>query len=98
MVDLFKLIDGWFLILMVFLLGGYFCLSVKTALSLGLARWEQTVEELKQLINKLTDRHDYLDKRISDHDRRLAYMEGRFPERRIVGDSEDERFHSTGGV
>uniref|UniRef100_A0A831U363 Uncharacterized protein n=1 Tax=Geobacter metallireducens TaxID=28232 RepID=A0A831U363_GEOME len=73
MTELLHGVPGWFLIIVIVLfggaitlLGGYFLWSVKGIL----AGFKDAVEELKTLIQKLFDKHD-------DHEKRLSALEGR---------------------
>lgn len=73
MLELLKTVDTWFLILAVILLcgavtilGGYFLWSVKGILS----GFRDAVEELKTLIEKLFDKNN-------NHETRLSALEGR---------------------
>ena len=73
MADLLSTVPGWFLVIAVILLvgvvtllGGYFLWSVKGILS----GFKEAVEELKELISKLFNKHD-------DHETRLSSLEGR---------------------
>lgn len=73
MAELLKAFPLWFLILAIILLcgtvtllGGYFLWSVKGILN----GFREAVEELKELISKLFDKHD-------DHENRLSALEGR---------------------
>lgn len=65
MSDLLKSVDSWFLVLVVIALGGWFVWSVKNIFD-GFTR---TVGDLQKLIDKLFDKHD-------DHESRLSELEG----------------------
>lgn len=71
MLDFFKSVDQWFLILVVALLGGYFLWSIKNLFS----DLKFSINELKQLIQNLSESHTGLDKRILVLDGRLEALE-----------------------
>lgn len=73
MPEFLSTLPAWFLVLSILLLigavsllAGYFLWSVKGIL----AGFKEAVEELKNLIEKLFDKHD-------DHEQRLSLLEGR---------------------
>ena len=66
MAEILKSINPWLLILTVILLGGWFVWSVRNIFE-GFAK---AVNDLRNLIEKLFDKHD-------DHETRLSSLEGR---------------------
>lgn len=66
MAEFLKSVDVWFLVLAVILLGGWFVWSVRNIFE----NFTGAVEKLQKLIEKLFDKHD-------DHENRLSALEGR---------------------
>ena len=66
MAEFIKSIDMWFLVLAVMLLGGWFVWSVRNIFD----NFVRAVNDLQKLIEKLFDKHE-------DHESRLSALEGR---------------------
>jgi len=72
MADFLKTVDLWFLVLIVILLGGYFLWSVKQVFR----DFKKSLEDMHKLIEKIFDRHDDFEKRLSSLEGRCDAMHG----------------------
>jgi len=66
MQDMLKSVDPWFLNLSVLLLSGYFLWSIRNIFT----GFKEAVEKLANLIDRLYEKHD-------DHETRISNLEGR---------------------
>jgi hypothetical protein len=88
MSDLMKTVDTWFLVVCVILLGGYFLWSVRNLFS----DLKESIQELKETIQKLYDLRNDHEGRIKVLETRMAVCEAcnghNHPHRRITDEDD----------